>query len=58
MKNICKDGEELRFDLEANELYEEVKKYFTIVMLKKQLTFKLIYVIIKYNKNKGGKNGL
>ncbi len=35
MKNICKKGEELRFDLEANELYEEVKKYFTIVMLKK-----------------------
>ena len=35
MKNICKKGEELRFDLEADELYEEVKKYFTIVLLKK-----------------------
>ena len=35
MKNICREGEELRFDLEADELYEDVKKYFTIVMLKK-----------------------
>ena len=35
MKNICKEGEKLRFDLEADELYDEVKKYFTIVLLKK-----------------------
>ncbi len=35
MKNICKDGEEIRFDLEAKELYEEVRKYFTIVLLQK-----------------------
>ncbi len=35
MKNICKDGETLRYDLNAEELYNDVKKYFTIVLLKK-----------------------
>jgi len=35
MKNICKDGETMRFDLDEKELYEDVKKYFTIILLKK-----------------------
>lgn len=35
MKNICKDGELMRFDLYEKELYKDVKKYFTIILLKK-----------------------
>ena len=35
MKNICKDGEVLRYDLDEKELFLNVKKYFTIVLLKK-----------------------
>ncbi len=35
MKNICKDGELMRFDLYEKELYEDIKKYFTIILLKK-----------------------
>ena len=35
MKNICRDGEILRNDLEAEELTQNCKKYFTTVLLKK-----------------------